>query len=189
MITHGPARRRTARGFTLIEVLVALLVAAVGLLGLAKMQALAISATKESGSRALIALQAGSLAGAMYANETYWASASAPASVTVAAGTGVVTDTAGTLSGSTTVTTGCTSLCTAAAMAANDMQVWAMGLAQQFPTASATVTCTATTTAKPTNCEIAISWSEKVVSVISNTSGSSNTGETSTQYFSLSVNP
>jgi type IV pilus assembly protein PilV len=190
MIRQEQARPDGARGFTLVEVLVAMVVAAVGLLGLAKMQALAVSATKESGSRALIALQAGSLASSMYANASYWASASAPASVSVAKGTGVVTDTAGTLSGSLTSSnyaSGCTSLCTPAAMAANDLQVWALGLAQQFPTASATVACSATTAAKPTNCLVAIKWSEKVVSVTSNTAG--GVGETSDQYFSLSVNP
>jgi len=188
---------RGARGFTLIEVLVALIVAAVGLLGLAKMQALSISATKESGSRSLIALQAGSLAAVMYANEGYWTTASVPTSLTIS---GIkVVDSGSTLSGTATgANVGCTTtVCSPAAMAAVDVQNWAFAMNQLFPTYSATVQCQQTVaTTNPSTCAIYITWSEKQISVNSNTaigaaanSTTGTVGQVNTQSFSIYVNP
>src|SRR5882762_10823187 len=71
------------RGFGLIEVLIAVLVVAIGLLGFAKMQALAVGSTRSSGTRAIVALQTSALAAAMRANEAYWAAGLAPATFTV----------------------------------------------------------------------------------------------------------
>src|SRR5204863_9281896 len=64
---------RFLAGFSLLEVLVTLIVIAIGLLGLAKTQAAAVSNTQVSRVRSLIALQAESLAGAMHGNRGYWA--------------------------------------------------------------------------------------------------------------------
>jgi type IV pilus assembly protein PilV len=84
--TAGPAYRR-ARGFSLMEVMVALVVSTVGLLGLAKMEALALSSTSVAGSRSLAAIEAASLAAAMHANPGYWAAGAALPSVVITAGT------------------------------------------------------------------------------------------------------
>ena len=59
-------------GFTLVEVLIALLISSIGLLGLAGMQALALASTQVSSVRSLVALQASSLAAAMHSNQAYW---------------------------------------------------------------------------------------------------------------------
>ncbi len=48
-----------ARGFTLLEVMVALLITSIGLLGIAKVHALAYASTATAGMRSLVALQAG----------------------------------------------------------------------------------------------------------------------------------
>ena len=66
-----PARN----GFTIIEVMVALVVISIGLLGIAKMQALALASTSTSRLRSLAAIQAASLGSAMHANRAYWAAA------------------------------------------------------------------------------------------------------------------
>lgn len=70
----GPARRRgaasrvRARGVSLIEVMVAILVFSAGMLGLALMQMKGAQFTKDAGSRTNAIIQAGSLADAMRAN-------------------------------------------------------------------------------------------------------------------------
>ena len=61
-----------ARGFSLIEVLVALVVVSIGLLGIAKMQAIAYSSTGVASKRSLAAIEAASLASSMHANRAYW---------------------------------------------------------------------------------------------------------------------
>ncbi|MGH8302669.1 MAG: type IV pilus modification PilV family protein, partial [Steroidobacteraceae bacterium] len=59
-------RHRRSRGFSLIEVLVALIVLSVGLLGIAKMEALALASNAVAGRRALAAIEAASLADSMH---------------------------------------------------------------------------------------------------------------------------
>ena len=55
---YGASAHARAGGFTLIEVLVAVVVIAIGLLGIAKMQALAYASTSTASLRSLVALQA-----------------------------------------------------------------------------------------------------------------------------------
>jgi type IV pilus assembly protein PilV len=175
---HAPA----ARGFSLVEVLVTIVVLAVGLLGLAKMQAAAISNTKVSGVRALISLQASSLASAMHGNRGYWAAGVAPATFSVS-GTTVV-DSTGVLTG----TTDCAAAtCTPAQLAAYDVATWARAVNSQFPSYSALVTCSTVITL-PVSCDIKLSWSEKYVA-INRTTAASGVAQTSTQSFTLHVKP
>jgi len=61
------------RGFSLVEVMVAVVVICVGLLGIAKMQALALSNSNTSRLRSLAAIEAAGLAAAMHSNREYWA--------------------------------------------------------------------------------------------------------------------
>ena len=63
----------SARGFTLIEVMVAHGHHLVGLLGIAKIQALAYASTGTASVRSLVALQAAGLAASMHADRSYWA--------------------------------------------------------------------------------------------------------------------
>jgi type IV pilus modification protein PilV len=60
-------------GFSMVEVMVTVIVVVFGLLGLVKMQGLAISATANSSRRGLAAIEADSLANAMQVNHAYWA--------------------------------------------------------------------------------------------------------------------
>jgi len=160
---HAPS---LARGFGLIEAMIAVAVVAIGLLGFAKMQALAVGSTHSSGTRALIAMQASSLAGAMRANKAYWAAGLAPASFTVTGST--LSDT--TLAG---LTNDCTAaLCTPVQMAAFDVKNWGTSLAAMFPSGGATISCS-TVIGSPITCTITVSWSEKVTAVNAAVSGGS----------------
>src|SRR5690348_13787526 len=64
------ASPRGARGVSMIEVLVAIVIFSLGLLGLAMMQLKGASFTKDSGARSVAVLQARSLADRMQANPT-----------------------------------------------------------------------------------------------------------------------
>jgi type IV pilus assembly protein PilV len=75
--------KRAQRGFSLIEVLVALLVIAVGLLGIAGMQAMSLDRTATSRVRALAAVEASNMAAYMAANAPYWRNVALPFSATV----------------------------------------------------------------------------------------------------------
>lgn len=175
-----PTQMRIA-GFTLLEVLIAMVITAVGLLGLAKMQALAIVMSKNTGTRSLIALQAESLAAIMHTNGTFWAKGAAPATVTAAGRT--VGDTTGVLSSG--VAGGCLTECTPVEMAANDLQEWVENMDAQFPGYAAKIDCPTT---MPINCSLYITWKEKTVAV-NKTTATGAAQQISTQSFSVYVKP
>jgi type IV pilus assembly protein PilV len=179
--------RSLTRGFTLVEVMVALIVIAIGTLGIAKMQALALSNTGASRTRALAAIEASSLAAAMHVNRAYWAAYnSLPGTIQVAAnGNGIVTSSSATLQAAlsavpTTCPTGTTfntklscycasgysapcGTATYVNMAASDLYDWGSGLASLLPAAFAQVTCSSTDS--PVDCTITITWTENAVAI------------------------
>src|SRR5579862_6704677 len=75
--------RHRSRGFSLIEVLVALIIIGVGMLGIAKIQALAYASTGTAAARSIAAIEASSLAAAMRANRDYWTTAGVAATQTI----------------------------------------------------------------------------------------------------------
>lgn len=163
---------RAGRGFTLVEVMVALIVIAIGMLGIAKMEALALSSTGVARTQSLAAIEAASLASAMHANRSYWAGevTTPVSSFTVSGGT--VTDTTMTLSQEASCTA---PYCSPTLLAAWDVQQWAGDLNGILPNATATVTCV--TTDSPIDCSIQIKWVEQAVSV--NQQEAADTGTTS----------
>lgn len=148
----GPVR---ARGFSLVEVLIALIVLSVGLLGIAKMEALALSSTTVSSRRALAAIEADSLADAMHVNRGYWAANAAAVNITVS-GTTVTNPPAS----PTPDCSGAGAPCTSAGLAAYDLQQWANTVSSLLPSFQATVQCNAST---PVECSIQLQWSEQAV--------------------------
>ncbi|HEY1314342.1 MAG TPA: type IV pilus modification protein PilV [Steroidobacteraceae bacterium] len=176
-------RQRAARGFTLVEVMVALIVIAIGMLGIAKMQGLALSSTSSSRTRALAAIEASSLASAMQANRAYWSAAgSLPGTITVvtSGGTATPTSTSATLQAAITqangtlcsgtgsvlscyCTTGNGAPCTTVALAGSDIFDWGQSLANFLPNATATVTCNSANL--PVDCTIQIIATENVVAL------------------------
>lgn len=107
------ARHNRQHGFSLIEAMIALLIIAVGLLGIASMQAMSISNTATSRIRALAAIEASNMAAYMGANATYWRTVALPFSITV------------TPPGSTPATNCTSASCTPAEMAAYNLKQWA----------------------------------------------------------------
>ncbi len=144
------------QGFSLIEVLVALIVLSVGLLGIAKMEALALSSTAVSSRRALAAIEAASLADAMHVNRGYWAAGAAAANITLSGST-VTNPPASPIP---TCTFGNGAPCTSAGLAAYDLQQWATAVNKLLPAYQATVQCNNST---PIECSIQIQWSEQAV--------------------------
>jgi len=128
------SRYRRARGFSLMEVMVALVVSTIGLLGLAKMEALAMSSTGVASSRSLAAIEASSLAAAMHANPGYWQAGTAQASYTISG-----TATTNPYAASPTCTLTGTSSCSVQAMAFNDLNQWAGAVSQVLPGYLATI--------------------------------------------------
>ena len=158
-----PSRQQD--GFTLIEVMIAVLIVTVGLLGFSKMQALAISSTQVASSRSMIALQSVSLAAAMHGNKTYWAAGVASAAFSTVGAT--VTDPSGVLSAvppvCDAIAVPATPLCTPAQLAAYDLQQWAKNMAGLFPSYTSVGACT-TVLATSISCTVTVSWTEKYVS-------------------------
>lgn len=83
MSTRLCGQSARARGFTLIEVMVALFITAVGLLGIAKIQALAYASTGSASVRSLVAMEAAGLAAAMHSNRAYWQLGTPPVPITI----------------------------------------------------------------------------------------------------------
>jgi type IV pilus assembly protein PilV len=161
---HGLRRR----GFTLLEVMVALVVLSVGLLGVVKLETVAYSSTNIASKRSLAALAASSLAASMHVNRGYWTSADPPGGVIGVAGPVVtVTSNAPILGGLVGAPQDCTSTsatlpCAPAVMAAYDLQKWAAALQALLPNETATVQCGVVT---PVSCTINIQWAENVVNI------------------------
>jgi type IV pilus assembly protein PilV len=141
-------------GFSLVEVMVALVVCSIGLLGLAKMESLALASEDVSGTRTIAAIQASSLAAMMHADRGYWGSSSVTASAVATGGltTYNVTDTNLAYGGTPCTTAGtCT---TPLQMAAYDLYNWGSGLQTLLPGYQATITCTPAVAAAPVTCNI-----------------------------------
>jgi len=174
------------RGFSLVEVLVALIVICVGLLGVAKMQALALSNMTTSRLRALAAFEAAALAGAMHSNRNYWAvtpatfapnysvtvtpSALAPAPVFASADGALVAaataDYPVNLNSCVGTNNGIAMCPNATNLAAYDLARWANSLKGLLPNSSATISCPSVAgVTAPVSCTILITWTERAVSM------------------------
>jgi type IV pilus assembly protein PilV len=188
-------RHSSSRGFSLLEVMVSIIVICVGLLGIAKLQALSISNTTTSRMRALAAIQAASLASAMHSNRQYWFN-TAPASVTVTASSTTASLTSTDAALQTQATTDLTSnptganpstacvgtsgggtACNALPLAAFDLSRWAVSLGALLPNPSATILCPPIANA-PASCTILITWAERSVAINSQEATAATTAPT-----------
>jgi type IV pilus assembly protein PilV len=152
---HGCPREA---GFSLVEVMVTLIVMSVGLLGIAKMQALALTSTTSARMRSLVALEASSLASTMRADRAYWASVTADPIVQFASG--AITKTQ-----DNTLQPNATCPCTPPQIAFGDLREWVQNLSQQVKDVQGTVSCTVplATAPAPVSCTISLNWPENLV--------------------------
>jgi type IV pilus assembly protein PilV len=148
------------RGFSLVEVMVAVVVICVGLLGIAKMQSLAMSSTNMARMRSLAALEAASLAATMHANRAFWAGANGnpppPVLITYTPSAGIAG--IGAYPGGNAC-----NQCTPTEIAEYDFGNWINNLTGVLPAANATVACSSAT--PPVNCTITITWTENPVAL------------------------
>ena len=184
-------------GFSLVEVMVGLVVISVGLLGIAKMQALAMSSTGSAKMRSLAALEAASLASALHADRAYWSAITlaTPGNpfVVNTSNSSIVNATDNTLKTTQTCTTAAPAACTTAQMAAYDLQDWlagtpnvTAGLSAQLPNPQSTISCYQLAATSPVGCSIKISWNENLVSM---NTASANVAAVEATSYTLYVQP
>jgi type IV pilus assembly protein PilV len=153
-------------GFTLLEVMVALVVLSVGLLGVVKLESVAYSSTNVASKRSLAALEAASLAATMHVNRGYWNSPDVSgAIITVTNGAAAVTASAPLLAAGIAAAPNCTSIalpCVPVNMAAYDLAQWATGL-QALLLNQNSVAIISCGTSNPASCMINIQWNENTV--------------------------
>jgi type IV pilus assembly protein PilV len=172
-------------GFTLLEVMVALIVLTVGLLGVLKLETVAYASTNIAAKRSLAALEAASLAASMHINRGYWATPDTSAAaigvkgtvLTIAQGAPLLSGVIGTAQVCTSLTVPCSPL----KMAAYDLQRWALTMVALLPNYAATINCG---TANPVSCMINIQWNENAVAV-----NNQETGALANPSYTLYVEP
>jgi len=134
----------------------------VGLLGIAKMQALALASTTTARMRSLAALEAASLASTMRADRAYWSAVVADPAVVINAAS-ITTTTDNALLATTPSCETDQDVCTTSRIAAKDLQAWAVDLSNQVPNETALINCTPLVPTTPVTCTITIQWRENQV--------------------------
>ncbi len=157
---RSAATRCTTAGFSLIEVLVALIIISIGLLGIAKLQAVALSNTGTAGKRSLAAVEAASIASAMHADRAYWSPTLTLQTANLAGAT-VSSPTDAALATGTDCSL--VSPCTPVQMAAYDLTTVALSLQAVLPNYQGTISCPAHAGTAPTVCTITLTWAESAV--------------------------
>lgn len=151
-----PYHRRRARGFTLLEVLIALLIFSLGLLGLAGLMVVSVKTNQSAYLRTQASFLAQSMADRMRAN------------------TAVINDYNGPYNEGTAGDASCeATACTPAQLAENDRAVWSQQLVTFLPpNAVANIECDGDTLGSPATagaatydglCTFTISWNESAL--------------------------
>jgi len=189
-------------GFTLFEILVTVLVIAIGLLGNAGIQALSLNNTAMARNRSLAAMEASGLASMMHANAAYWQLGSPTSSCSINCNTSGTSSTSCTTAGTSgyitlsdailsSQSTNCTTTsCSGLQMASYDLQNWGASVASALPNGAGLVTCN--TTAYPVFCTISISWTQQNLSlnmVTGTETGVLASGQSMTDTYTMVVQP
>ena len=191
-----------ATGFSLIEVMIALIIISVGLLGIAKLEAVVLSSTGTSRLRALVALQAESLADAMHADRDFWNGTSgdwtSTVGVTVTVSNGIASvgaTNSAHLSSALSSSPTCTTTCIPANLAGYDLLQWASGnsgiggLAQLLKNSTSSISCLAATATNPASCTVTINWNETTVAANQQEAAAGAPTTFASESYSLVVQP
>jgi type IV pilus assembly protein PilV len=167
------------RGFSLVEVLVALTIIGIGMLGIAKLQALSYANTGTAAQRSIAAILASSMASSMRANRGYWSvqAATVPQLVTITNGAFTPAPTDGALTSTTPSCNGTT--CTPQQLAAYDLHQWATALTGPgaLPVSKATISCQPpVATNYPVGCNIDVTWTERSIGLNTQSQGTTVVG-------------
>lgn len=159
-------KRDAAGGFALVEVMVAMVIILIGVLGVAGMQLLAYSATAEAGNQNTATTLASSMAAKMVANGAsgFWG---APPAAVIVNGSSTTGWPSGPLVDCTANT------CNSTQMAYYDLSQWQSQLSG-LPSGYGSITCP--TGATPAICTIWVSWQGKNVAVYNPTGTEGGTG-------------
>jgi type IV pilus assembly protein PilV len=184
------------RGFSLVEVMVALIIICVGLLGIAKLEALMLSSTGTSRLRALVALQAASLADTMHAdrdywggNSVYWVPANGPLALTGTEATGA-TAWVGTNAPAGAGDPSCVNaVCNSVQLATYDLDQWANGLKQVLQNSTSTIGCSLAAATGLVTCSIQVQWTENTVAANSQEAAAGAPNAFQQQTYTLVVEP
>lgn len=189
-----------AHGFSLVEVMVALIVICVGMLGIAKLEAVVLSSTGSSRTRALVAMEASSLAASMHANRDFWDGTSASWNAGTASLSVVGTQTAGSMSFSgnpSTLTgdlspapnceTGGAAPCSVLDLAAYQLNQWGQAVAAVLRNSTTNINCAQNTGV--VTCTIQIQWQENTVAANAQEAQQGAPTAFATQTYQLVVQP
>lgn len=159
------------RGFSLIEVLVALIIIGVGMLGIAKIQALSYASTGTSAQRSIAAILASSMSSAMRANRAYWSVQAAAAQQTVTITNGAFTP-APTDAVLSSISSCLGTSCVPQTLAAYDLHQWATALSGALPNSVGTINCyPPAATSYPVGCTVTVNWSERNIGLNAQSQG------------------
>lgn len=149
--------RQPARGFSLLEALIALVIVMVGLLGIAGLQALAVRNSAQAHIRTLAGTDARSLAAAMRVNAAYWDAPAAASVVSIS-----MSGTTPSISNSTLASApDCVSQsCSTTESAAYSLSQWAQALTQLPSNASASISRIAIAGLSGYTYNVTVSWTE-----------------------------
>ncbi len=177
MIVTSKAKHQN--GFTLLEVLVALIILSIGLLGFAGVQALTISNIATARTRSVASELVVGLASAMEANHAYWGVGAASALTCInfdTSGTAVFQELSSGACPTTLVPSGSLSsltppnqcmntFCTAPQIAAADLTEFGKAIRNSgLPGGNANIACS-TAVGVPVTCTIKVFWKEKNVAI------------------------
>lgn len=144
-MNHSP-HQRSAAGFSLLEILIAVVVLSIGVLGMASLQFASLRSNQQSYQRSQATALVSSLLDRMRANQAVAATGAYALAVSTTP---------------TAVTTDCATVsCTPAQLAVYDLSTWHTTLTQTLPSATASITCSVTPCRAGATQIVTVLWDE-----------------------------